>query len=564
MSENPVSRGGGSEYVYDALVDAGVGVLVGLPGTQTLPLDQTVASRDEITYVMARHETAIPHVAWGYYEASGCVAATLTVPGPGDTNAAHGLKNAYDDNVPILHVSPVADPAEFGNHPIHELEHETFDHVVKANLTVSNPTRLREVVARGVETALSAPYGPVRLGIPSSFLAQPVSAPAAAVTPERTTYDAAPACDAAADLLAGARRPLLYVGGGVRRSADGPDATADLADELDAPVVCSYKGKGAFSEDDDRFLGVTGGDLPAGAVAALEAADVVVALGTDFDGPNTADWSLPMGDALVHVDIDPAETDRGYDADIAVIADVGRACEEVADRLADRAVAPTWDGGRIGSAVRNEYAKQLTKRNLLGQEHPLTTPTVLRAVRETMPSDTVVTTDIGGHRIWIKNAFPVTERREFVTPGSWAGMGVGVPSAIGAKLARPDRPVCTLVGDGCLLMTAQELHTAADEDLDLTAVVFNDADYSVISKSPELDTENGDHRFDWESPDWVAIAEGFGCRARHVETRTDLVTALEWSLDVDGPTLVDVAIDPDEPRAVEVADYDTEIDPTSY
>ncbi|MFC6825287.1 thiamine pyrophosphate-binding protein [Halopelagius fulvigenes] len=564
MSEETATRKRGSEYLYETLVDVGVKLLVGIPGTQTLPLDRTVAERNDIEYVMARHETAVPHVAWGYHEASHQVAATITVPGPGDTNAAHGLKNALDDNVPILHISPIPNHDEFGRHPIHELEHETFDHVVKANITVESPIQFQEQIKWGIKTALAPPTGPVRIGIPRGMLAQPIDSPAANVSVERINYVADDALARVVDCLADAKRPLLYVGGGARRSPDGPDGVAELASVLDAPVAASYKGKGVFSEDDDRFLGVTGGDLPAGARTVFETADVVLALGTNFDGPNTANWSIPMGETLVHVNLDPAEIGAAYDADIAVVADVGEACKQLAENLDSRDVAAGWDGSELATAVRTEYGECLRAAGLLDEGPPVASPGLLRAVREVIPRETVVTTDIGGHRIWSKNVFEAYAREELITAGSWAGMGVGLPSAIGAKLARPDRPVLTLTGDGSLMMCAQELHTAAEYGLDLVVILFNDADYGVISKAMHPEDEGNRHQFKWTSPDWTAVAEGYGCRARKVRTLSDLREATEWALETDGPTLVDVNVDPNEPTAVDFTSYETEVDPRSF
>ena len=195
----------GAEYVYEALVDAGVEVLVGLPGTQTLPLDRVVAARDEMDYVMARHETAIPHVAWGYHRVSGTPAATLTVPGPGETHAMHGLKNAREDCVPLVPVTGDAAPDQRGKGPIHEIEPETYDTVVKENVVVEAEQDLPAAVERGIERGLTPPYGPVRLGVPSAFLAEEIRASPASVDPERVTRDNAAAYDAAADLLADVR-----------------------------------------------------------------------------------------------------------------------------------------------------------------------------------------------------------------------------------------------------------------------------------------------------------------------------------------------------------------------
>jgi acetolactate synthase-1/2/3 large subunit len=211
--------------------------------------------------------------------------------------------------------------------------------------------------------------------------------------------------------------------------------------------------------------------------------------------------------------------------------------------------------------VREEYVSHLRDSGLLEEGPPVSTPAVLRTVREVVPTGAVVTTDIGGHRIWSKNNFPAHERTGFVTPGSWAGMGVGLPSAIGARLANPDRPVVTLSGDGSLMMCTQALHTAAERDLDLTVVLFNDSDYGIISKS--IDAADG-RRFAWSSPDWAAIAEGFGCEARGADTRTAVRDAVQWALETAGPTLVDVDVDPQEPSASDLASRASELEPASF
>ncbi|MEF8841070.1 MAG: thiamine pyrophosphate-binding protein [Haloarculaceae archaeon] len=558
MSDQSTRRG--SEYVYDALVDAGVELLVGLPGTQTLPLDRAVAEREDMRYVMCRHETAIPHVAWGYHEAGGRTAATLTVPGPGDTNAMHGLKNAAEDCVPILHVSADADPAERGKSPIHEIEPDTFDNVVKANVSVERPMDLREDLARGIELAHTPPTGPVRLGVPSSILDSEFDARPVSVEAERVDYDVGGDVSRAADLLAGADRPVLYVGGGARRSPEGVRVVGELADELDAPVAVSYKGKGVFPEDDPRFLGVTGSHFPAGARRVLDRADVVLALGTDFDGVTTAHWELPMGETLVHVNLDPADIGAAYEADVSVVGDVTAVGDGLLDGLRATGGSDGWDGGRVASAVREEYVESLRSRGLFEDGPPLHTPRVLEAVRESTPREAIVATDVGGFRLWSMQLFEAYRPERLVTAGSWAGMGVGLPAAVGAGLAEPELPVVCLTGDGGLLMCIHELHTATEEGIDLTLVVSNNRDYGVISKSPAIEQYTEGHRFTWESPDYVGIAEGFGCSAVRVETAEELREAVAESVGGSGPTLVDVGVRTDEPPAAEAAEYDSTVE----
>ena len=550
----------GSEYVYDALVEAGIELLVGLPGTQTLPLDRAVAEREDVRYVMCRHETAIPHVAWGYHEVSGRTAATLTVPGPGDTNAMHGLKNAAEDCVPIVHVSADADPAERGKGPIHEIEPETFDTVVKANISIERAMDLREGVARGIELAHAPPTGPVRLGVPSGVLDSEFAAPPVAVEAEHADYDVEGGLDRAVGLLASAARPVVYVGGGTRRSTDGVRIVRELADELDAPVAASYKGKGVFAEDDPRFLGVTGSPMPAGARRVLDRADVVLALGTDFDGVTTDHWEIPMGEALIHVNLDPDDIDAAYEAEVPIVGDVTEVGDALLDGLRTAGGPDGWNGARLAGAIREEYLDALDDRGLFDGGAPLQTPGVLDAVRECTPRDAIVTADVGGFRLWTMQLFEAYRPDRFVAAGSWAGMGVGLPAAIGAGIAEPATPIVCLTGDGGLLMCIHELHTAVEEGVDLTVVVSNNRDYGVISKSPAIERYTDGHRFTWESPDYVRIAEGFGCSATRVETADELRAAVTESIGRSGPTLVDVRVRTDEPSAAQAAEYDSSIE----
>jgi acetolactate synthase-1/2/3 large subunit len=545
----------GGEYIYEALLEAGVEVVVGLPGTQTLPIDRTIIKRDDITYVMARHETAIPHVAWGYFESGGGPAATLTVPGPGDTNAMHGLKNALEDCVPLVHVSADVDPEDRGQKPIHELDPASFDGVVKANLNVETPQELSEKAARAVSVARTPPYGPVRLGVPSGILGAAFRAPEANVTPEAVTFENPGAYAAAADRLSRAERPVVYVGGGCRRSPVGVEPVRDLVRALDAPVVATMKGKGVFPEDDDRFLGVAASFLPAGGERVLGAADVVLALGTDFDGVATAGWDLPMGESLVHVNLDPGEIDATpYTADVAIVDDAGRATERLRGAV-DPDRTDAWNGAAIGRRVREEYRQNLGEMGLLDHTEPARTPATLLALREAIPAGAIVTTDIGGFRLWALELFEVTDPEWYVTAGSWAGMGVGLPSALGAALANPDRPVVSLTGDGGFLMCLQELHTLAERDLDVTVVVFDNGDYGTISKSDAARAFGDGSPFAWESPDFAAIAEGFGVPGVDASTPEAAADAVAATLGRGGPGLVNVEIDPKEPSEVDGSEY---------
>jgi acetolactate synthase-1/2/3 large subunit len=550
----------GGDHVYNALVSAGIELLVGLPGTQTLPLDRVVADRDEMTYVMARHETSIPHIAWGYYEVSGKPAATLTVPGPGDTNAMHGLKNAYEDCVPVIHISADTDPENRGKGPIHEIAPDTYDNVVKENINIETETEFMKKVTSAIEVALTPPYGPVRLGVPSGLLEASFETTPVSVTAEQVEYDNETAYTDAIDALVNAKRPVVYVGGGARRSPGSDRTVKKLADVLNAPVISSYKGKGVFSEDDSRFVGVTAQHLPTGAKRVLGAADTVLALGTDFDGITTAHWNLPMGETLIHVNLDASAINAAYESDIAIIDDVNRAGDRLLDGIqSTRQQAQTWNGADLAMTVREEYFEHLEDEGMLVDE-PVFTPGALQTVRDVLPRDSVITTDIGGFRLWAKQVFEAYGQDRYITAGSWAGMGVGLPAALGAKIVHPDRPVVSLTGDGGLMMCLSELHTAVEHGLNVIVVVFNNSDYGIISKSPEIDEYTNGHQFEWESPDFVTVAEGFGCDGVTVDSRSGLREALADVLDTDGPTLINVDVPTDEPSAADASDYVSSVD----
>lgn len=544
----------GGEYVYAALRQAGITHAIGLPGRGTLPLDLAIRNSDEMTYVLARDETAIPYIAWGYYQVTGRPAATITVPGPGDTNASNGLRNATIDRVPIVHICSEVPPASRGTGYIHEIDPSTYDDVVKANVDVPSPGALPDAVDRGIERALTPPYGPVRLGIP--WLDAELNAPTPEIKPTGRTSDNGDEYDRASTALASAERPVVYAGAGTKRAPGGPAAVRTLVETLDAPVVSSYAGKGTFDETDPRWVGTTGAQLPAGAEHMLDRADVVLALGTSFGGPTTLSGRYAMGETLIHVSTDPASFGGNYDADIELIDDVASACHTLQPAVDDRDASSGWSGQEIGPPIRQEYVDVLADAALFADRAPAPTPAVVRTLRTVLDDDAIIAADIAEFRTWAMQLFEAPYPDSFIATGSWTSMGVGLPGAIGAKLAAPDRPVVCLTGDGGLLQCVGELHTVAEYDLDITTVVFNNAQLAMISTTPGM---AADDRFGWESPDFVRIAEGFGWDGHRVRTPSAVADAMEQAAATDGPVLIDVEVDPDEPSSMDAWEYETNI-----
>ena len=556
-----------AEAVVDCMLDRGIDVAFGIPGKQTLPLNRALGERDA-RFVVARHETAVTHQAWGYAETSdpGAMAASIVVPGPGDMNAMNGLKNALNDCVPLLHLAVETEREVRGGDGIHETPPETYDTVVKENVLVDSPAGAVPAVAEAIRVAREHPQGPVRVGIPKDVLASRTPQPAIGDREPAAPPDPpADAVDRAADLLAGAGSPVILAGGGVRR-AGASDSLRAIAERLDAPVVTTYKGKGTLPETHPLSAGVLCGGSSTELRDLLADADHGLVVGSDLDAVATASWSVSLPDSLIHVTLDGDDIGFGYEADLGIVADADRFLQALGDRLGDEeeemlasepagsASHPESPGAARADAVRSadreRFAALADERSA---NDPLRSVEVLREVREALPAEAVVTADAGGFRLWTLVSFPAAGPSRYVNPGSWATMGTGLPSAIGAKLANPDRDVVALTGDGGLMMCVHELHTLAAEGIDVTVVAFTNDDYAIISEeaSRSYDLPAGAYGWAETAIDLVAVASGMGVRAERVTDRDAVGEALTSALAHDGPALIEVATDPDEPQASE-------------
>jgi acetolactate synthase-1/2/3 large subunit len=539
-----VSRG-----VIDRLAANGIGTVFGIPGKQTLPLNEAIERHEGVDFVVARHETAVSHAAWGYAETSGRPAATVVVPGPGDMNAMNGLKNASNDCTPLVHIAVETDPEIRGGDGIHETPPDTYDNVVKENALVERPASTLVVLQEAIDAAMTPPRGPVRVGIPKSFLAldRPLASP-----PERSRESVAQApeeaVEEAATLLAGAARPVVLAGGGVRASGATEELLA-VARRLDAPVVTTYKGKGAVPDGNERVAGTLAGSASPELLDCLADADALLGVGTDFDAVATRGWSVEMPEEIVHVTLSPSDLGTGYEPTVGIVADAS----ETLSALDTTLDGESADGEGVERARRVREATERRLEPLLDDEPPLSSVRALRAARAAIPEGATVAVDAGGFRVWGLNAFPASGPRSYVNPGSWATMGTGLPSGIGAQLANPDEDVVVLTGDGGLMMCVHELHTAASEGIPLTVVVFNNSDYAIISEEAERSYGFPEHSYGWDRTtlDFQAIAAGMGVEATRASGPGEIEAELRTALESDEPHLVEVPTDPDEPQASE-------------
>jgi acetolactate synthase-1/2/3 large subunit len=535
-----------STAVVERLRENGIDTVFGIPGKQSLPLNDGIDRAADVRYVVARHETAVSQQAWGYAETSGRPAATIVVPGPGDMNAMNGLKNAKNDCTPLLHIAIETEPELRGGDAIHETPPDTYDNVVKENLLVETPEATAAELDRAMALAETPPKGPVRVGIPKNFLKQDVAVATLGAF-EMPSVGQPDSVTAAAEVLDGATKPVIVAGGGVRAA----EATAELetvAESLRAPVVTTYKGKGVISGSHPLWMGTLSGSASPELDDRLAAADAALVIGSDLDAVATSNFSAPLPDDLIHVTLDPNDIGTGYTPTVGIVADARATLDELERHLDENGAG--WDGAAEVAAVRDAYNERIA--DLCDPERePPTSVACLRAVRRAIPDETVVSADAGGFRVWALNVFEACGPRRYVNPGSWATMGTGLPAAIGAQLANPDRPVVALCGDGGLMMALHELHTAVTEELPITTVVFNNDDYAIISEEAERSYGLASGAYGWPSAsiEFSTIAEGMGMTALRAEGVSALEERVAEAVARDEPVLVEIRTDPDEPQA---------------
>jgi acetolactate synthase-1/2/3 large subunit len=533
MSE-PSTRTGG-EWVVAALAAEGVRHVFGIPGVHNLAIYDALLRQDRIVHVLARHEQGAGFMADGYARASGQPGVVVVTTGPGATNALTPLVEAHAGSQPVLLLMSDVPSAVVGQDmgALHEVPNqiECFRPVSRWADGLRGGAEIPGAVQGAFHLFRTGRPGPVALSIPTDLL---TAAVAARLTPPGEGRR--PPCDVglveeAARHLGRARRPLVVAGGGVIAAG----ATAELqavARRLRAPVITSVMGRGAIPETDPLWLGV----LPnqRATKAALEAADVILAVGCRFAHRSTRGLLLNLefrpDQALIQLDLDPRTIGRMHRPALGIVGDARDGLAGLLEALTPEAVVGEWDWAALGRA-----------REARSPRYTAVVDGLLRALRAALPADGIVVGDQTGLNYWMEWHLPILAPRTFLYPIGSATLGYGVPAAIGAKVACPDRAVVAVVGDGGLLFTVQELATAAKYRLPVVFVVMNDQDYGAIRYlQTRLYGRTGEHAL--TGPDVLALARAFGVEAYHAPDPDGLRTALDKALAQPGPTLIEVPL----------------------
>ncbi len=538
----------GAEILLDTLIDNGIDTIFGYPGGAALPLYDALYSRPALRHVLVRHEQAAVHAAEGYARTTGRIGVVLVTSGPGVGNTMTGLLDAMSDSIPVLCISGQVSTAVIGTNAFQECDALGMSRpVTKWNHQPRTADDIAPSVRRALEVALSGRPGPVLLDVPKDVQLARATVVAAPTNrkPLRSTPRLPPAnaLQQAAEMLANAKRPVLYGGGGLINS--GPQACvafAELVRRLDAPATLTLMALGAFPASDPHFIGMLGMHGTLEANLAMHHADLVVNVGARFDDRVTGTLNTFCPHARkIHIDIDPNSIGKVVAVDAPLVGDCAMVLQALLVQpalqgLGDTRVAPWWkriDGWR----ARNSLGFPDRQDVILPQQLVSSLQEALRG------RDAIVSTDVGQHQMWAAQYLHFEAPYRWLTSGGAGTMGYGMPAAIGAQIAHPQASVVCVSGDASILMNIQEMSTAKQHKTPVKVVLTNNGYMGMVRQWQQLNHGNRlSHSWNEALPDFVALAKAFGWGARRVEDRAQLDAALAECLAYDGPFFLDVAV----------------------
>ena len=527
----------GAEIITALLERQGIQTVAGIPGGCNLPLYD--ALRDStIQHVLTRHEQGAGFIAQGMARVTGRAAVCLATSGPGATNLITAIADAKLDSIPLVAITGQVGTSLIGTDAFQEVDtYGLTIPITKHNFIVRSAEELFEIIPRAFEIAESGRPGPVVVDVPKDVQVQSVTFDA---WPEPWQPVPKPPCDAEAierlvAMIQNAQRPILYVGGGIIASGASEDLIA-FAHKNSIPVACTLAGLGAFPASDPLYLGMLGMHGARYTNLLMEEADLLLAFGARFDDRATGHAAeFCRHAAIAQIDIDPSEIDKIKAANLAITGDVGMALRALLP-LIQKDDRPEWH-------QRIETCKAECPFVYPDAEDPLKPLNFIRHLAEAVTPDTIITTDVGQHQMWVAQGYPFQRPRTLLTSGGLGTMGFGLPAAIGAALARPGERIVCVSGDGSILMNIQELATLAELNLDVTILIMNNQHLGLVRQQQELFYQKRYYasKFD-ATPDFAAIARGFGIRGYNLADDLDPIEILADVLSQSGPNLVNVPV----------------------
>ncbi len=539
----------GADILIEALCDLGVEVVFGYPGGAVLPIYDALFRSGRIKHILVRHEQAATHAAEGYARSTGKPGVVLVTSGPGATNAVTGITDALMDSIPMVVITGQVPTALIGTDAFQEADTVGITrHCSKHNYLVKDPAKLGDVIHEAFHIATSGRPGPVVVDIPKDV--QVATARYRKPGPiQHKTYRPQVKADQAqieqlVDMIAAAERPILYTGGGIINS--GPAASqllCELVRITGAPVTSTLMGLGAYPASGEKWLGMLGMHGTYEANMAMNQADLVVALGSRFDDRVTGRLdAFSPNSRKVHVDIDRSSVNKTVRVDLAIIADVGHALEDM---------VRIWKSRQHPKPDTTDWQRRIAGwRAVKCLDFPENDPNEImpqRAIRAlweaTHSRSPIITTEVGQHQMWAAQHFGFEKPNKWLTSGGLGTMGYGLPAAIGAQLGNPNALVIDIAGEASIQMNIQELATASQYRLPVKIFILNNQYMGMVRQWQELTYESRyAESYSDSLPDFVKLGEAYGWKGILIETRDQLDGGIAEMLAYDGPVIVDCRV----------------------
>ncbi|MDO9403977.1 MAG: biosynthetic-type acetolactate synthase large subunit [Polaromonas sp.] len=547
----------GAKVLIDTLVELGVDTIFGYPGGAVLPIYDALFEDERLHHVLVRHEQAAVHAAEGYARTTGRVSVVLVTSGPGVCNTISGLVDALCDSIPLVCISGQVSSALIGTDAFQECDAVGLTRpATKWNHQIRDIAEVVPTVKKAFSLAATGRPGPVVIDFPKDIQQQmwtgqpgqeaavPGEARRGAATPRFSTERV----KAAAELIRKAKRPVFYGGGGLVNSGEAAcDSFTRVVRASGAPCTLTLMGLGAFPARDAQFVGMLGMHGTVEANLAMHEADLIIAVGARFDDRITGRLSDFAPHAkIIHIDIDPASINKIIKVDVPIVGDCGAVLAQLETELA---------GGAAMQDLSAWWARVASWRAsdcLAIEDHAdgIRPQRLMKSVNDQLHAggtDWIVSTDVGQHQMWSAQYFQFDKPNRWLTSGGAGTMGYGLPAALGAQVAFPDRTVVCISGDASVLMNIQELATARQHQLPVKLIISNNGYMGMVRQWQQLNHGSRySHSYTDCLPDFVALAAAFGWKGARVTDPSQLEAALKACLESDGPYLLDVVVEASE------------------
>lgn len=529
----------GAEIAIRLLERQGIKIITGIPGGPILPFYDALSQSISMTHILARHEQGAAFIAQGMARSTGLPAVCVASSGPGATNLLTAIADAKLDSIPLIAITGQVPQYMIGTDAFQEVDTYGLSlPITKHSFLVKSASELLEVIPRAFSIAMSGRPGPVLIDLPKDVQLEKLEI---SEWPEPGCENETPKLDTssleiAAALINTSKRPILYLGGGIVHSG-ADEAAKALAEKSSIPTVMTLMGLGVLPIDHELSLGMLGMHGARYTNLALDEADLLIVIGARLDDRATGkiEQFCPRA-KLIHIDIDHSEIGKLRMPHLSIVADAGNTLKQLLPLI-----------------NRDERASWTLRINTLKASYPLLKPGLddisthfglINAVSKTLGDDAIIVTDVGQHQMWVAQAYPLRKSRHWLTSSGLGTMGFGLPAAIGAALAHPDKTIVCFTGDGSILMNIQEFATAAELNVNIKIILMNNRSLGMVHQQQTMFFGKRIYASKYQiGPMFTKVAEGFGINAVDLDAEELPHFALEKALTTDGPTLIHSSID---------------------